>query len=50
MANGLSGARAPALGAPKALVTHNVRDFEAVADSFGLTVVRPGPVVMEIKR
>lgn len=36
-------------GQAEALVTHNVRDFAAIAPRFGLRVVRPGDVLKELQ-
>jgi putative PIN family toxin of toxin-antitoxin system len=36
-------------GRAAALVTHNVRDFEAAAGRFGLRVMRPGTLLQEIE-
>lgn len=36
-------------GRAAALVTHNVRDFEAAGLEFGLRVVRPGELLAEMK-
>ncbi len=37
-------------GRADALVTHNVRDFSAVATGFGLRVLRPGELLKELAR
>jgi putative PIN family toxin of toxin-antitoxin system len=36
-------------GHADALVTHNVRDFVKAADKFGLRVLRPGELLMEMR-
>ncbi|WHO74714.1 putative toxin-antitoxin system toxin component, PIN family [Rhizobium sp. BT03] len=37
-------------GRADALVTHNIRDFEAVKDRFGLRVIRPAELLEEIRK
>jgi len=37
-------------GRADALVTHNVRDFVKVAHRFGLRILRPGDVLVEMKK
>lgn len=37
-------------GRADALVTHNVRDFAMAAERFGLRVVRPGDLLVEMRR
>jgi putative PIN family toxin of toxin-antitoxin system len=37
-------------GRADALVTHNVKDFAAAAEKFGLRILRPGDLLTEIKR
>lgn len=37
-------------GRADALVTHNIRDFEAVKDRFGLRVIRPSELLEEVRK
>jgi putative PIN family toxin of toxin-antitoxin system len=37
-------------GRAEAIVTHDVRDFEAAAESFGLRVLTPAQALLELKR
>ena len=37
-------------GEAEALVTYNIRDFEAAGERFGIPVIRPGELLRKVRR